>query len=126
MSSAVQNLFEAAETRLSVYALTNKSTISDDRIKEIVNTAVKHAPSGFNVQSARAVILLKKDHEKLWDIAEAILKRTMPDELYQKLARSVAGYRSGYGSVGGSVSWFKGVTNGIRSVGSKTKPRWTY
>ena len=52
--------FEAAKLRCSVYTLTNKSTISDERIKEIVESAVKHAPSSFNVQSARAVILLKR------------------------------------------------------------------
>lgn len=99
-SLSAQNLFELAETRRSVYSLTNKSTISDDRIKEIVDLAVKHAPSPFNTQSARAFILLKKDHEKLWDMADAILKRSIPEQMYQALAPSVAGYRAGYGSVG--------------------------
>ena len=98
-SASVQALFDAAETRRSVYTLTNKSTISDDRVKEIVSFAVKHAPSPFNVQSARAVILLKKDHEKLWDMADAMLKRTLPEQVYQTLAPRVAMFRGGYGSV---------------------------
>jgi uncharacterized protein len=102
-SASVQGLFEAAEKRISCYTLTNKSTISDDRIKEIVSFAVKHGPSPFNVQSARAVILLKQDHEKLWDIADAMLKRSMPEQAYQKLAPRVAGFKGGYGS----VLWFE-------------------
>lgn len=96
---SVDELFEAAKLRCSVYTLTNKSTISDERIKEIVESAVKHAPSSFNVQSARAVILLKKEHEKLWDVGDAMIKRSMPDQAYQMLAPRVAGFRAAYGSV---------------------------
>lgn len=98
-SATVKTLFDIAENRKSVYTLTNKSPISDDRIKEIVSLAVKHAPSSWNVQSARAVILLKKDHEKLWDIGDKVLKSALPEAVYQTMAPRVAGFRAAYGSV---------------------------
>jgi hypothetical protein len=98
-SASVESLFKAAENRRSVYTLTNQSTISDERIKEIVGLAVKHAPSPWNVQSARVAILLKKDHEMLWDMAGAMLKRVLPEPAYQALAPRVAAFSAGYGSV---------------------------
>ena len=87
------------ESRKTIYKLDSKSTISDERIHEIVNFAVKHVPSAFNVQSARAVILLMEQHQKLWDIGDKSLKAAMPEAAYQALAPKVAGFRAAYGSV---------------------------
>lgn len=97
--ASVTNFISAIETRISCYTLANKSPISDSRIHEIVNAAIKNAPSAFNVQSARAVILLKQDHEKLWDIGDDLLKKSMPEAAYQALAPRVQGFRQAYGSV---------------------------
>ena len=104
ISSATTDFFFATvQHRISCYNLANTSPISDARIHEIINTTVKHAPSTFNVQSARAVILLKRDHEKLWDIGDACLKKAMPEAAYTALAPKVQGLRAGYGS----VLWFE-------------------
>jgi predicted oxidoreductase (fatty acid repression mutant protein) len=97
--ASVDSLFAAIENRISCYSLTDKSPIPDSRIHEIVNSTVKHAPSTFNVQSARAVILLKQDHEKLWDIGDACLKAAMPEPAYLALAPRVQGFREAYGTV---------------------------
>ncbi|KIW21364.1 hypothetical protein PV08_01944 [Exophiala spinifera] len=98
MASA-DNFISATETRLSCYTLTNKSPISDSRIHEIVNATIKSAPSAFNVQSARAVILLKQDHEKIWDIGDACLKKAMPEAAYQSLAPKIQGFKNAYGTI---------------------------
>lgn len=50
-------LFEAIKTRRSVYTITPESTIPDEKIEEIIATAVKHAPSSFNSQSSRVRLL---------------------------------------------------------------------
>lgn len=50
-------LFEAIKTRRSVYTITSESTIPDEKIEEIIATAVKHAPSSFNSQSSRVRLL---------------------------------------------------------------------
>lgn len=99
VDATVANLMAAAENRCSCYILTNTCPIPDSRVEEIVKAAVKHCPSSFNVQSARAVILFKSDHEKLWDIADRYLKQNMPAQAYEMLAPRVVGFRGGYGSV---------------------------
>lgn len=99
-STSVDALFEAAEARRSLYTITKKSPISDARIQEIVEAAIKHAPSAFNVQSARAVLLLGAEHDKLWDIATAVLKKAMPEQAFASLSPKLAGFKGGYGTVG--------------------------
>lgn len=45
--------FEAVKARRSIYTIGSESTIPDEKIEEIIATAVKHAPSSFNIQSSR-------------------------------------------------------------------------
>ena len=97
------NFFTAIEDRISCYSLTNKSPISDARIHKIIDDTVKHTPSAFNVQSTRAVVLVKQDHEKLWDIGDAQLKKAMPEAAYAALAPKVQGFKAAYGT----VLWFE-------------------
>jgi len=92
--------FDAVKTRRTRYALSKDPVISDERIQEIVNEAVKHTPSAFNSQSARVVILLGAQHDRLWDIVKAELKKIMPAEGYSTTEEKVNGaFRSGYGTV---------------------------
>ncbi len=69
--------FDAVKTRRTRYALSKDPVISDERIQEVVSEAVKHSPSAFNSQSARVVILLGEQHDRLWDIVKAELKKIM-------------------------------------------------
>ncbi|KAJ5377632.1 uncharacterized protein N7496_005041 [Penicillium cataractarum] len=100
MSTITSSFIEGMKGRRSLYALTNKSTISDDRIEEIISEVVKHTPSPFNSQTARLLVLLKEEHEKLWDIALEIATATVPAEQLEKLYKPrIAGFRAGYGTV---------------------------
>ncbi|KIY01829.1 uncharacterized protein Z520_01967 [Fonsecaea multimorphosa CBS 102226] len=96
-------LLATVENRCSCYNLTKASPIADSRIREIIESAVKHTPSAFNVQSTRAVVLVKQDHEKLWDIGDAALKSAMPEQAYAALAPKIQGFRAAYGT----VLWFE-------------------
>lgn len=97
------SLMEAMTLRRSIYALSPESPISDERIVEIVQHAITHCPSPFNTQAARAVILLKGEHEKLWDLAAEVASKTFPPPIYESLIPRLAGYKSGYGT----VMWFE-------------------
>lgn len=92
-------LLAALETRRSVYDLEPKSPISDDHIHQIVKHIVKHAPSAFNMQSTRVVLLLKEDHSKFWDIVKEVVKATWPEQMHGFLFPKIAEYRNGYGTV---------------------------
>jgi predicted oxidoreductase (fatty acid repression mutant protein) len=96
-------LMDAIALRRSIHALAPESPVSDDRILKIVQHALTHGASPFNVQSARAVILLKKEHEKLWDLAADAASKSFPASLYESLKPKLAQYRAGYGT----VMWFE-------------------
>lgn len=53
----------------------------------------------FNSQSARIVVLLKKDHEKLWDMTRQILQLRMLAEQFEATAKKLDVFRNAYGSV---------------------------
>ncbi|OBZ14507.1 nitroreductase [Bacillus sp. FJAT-27264] len=94
-----KNFFEAVKGRRSVYAISKESTISDEKIKEIVEEAVLHSPSSFNSQSARAVVLLGENHDKLWNIAEDALRKIVPADQFEATAQRLGAFKAGYGSV---------------------------
>ena len=62
-----------AANRRSIHALTGESTISDERLQELVKQVLLSTPSAFNTQSTRIIILLKDQHKKLWDIVKAAI-----------------------------------------------------
>ena len=101
--ATTESLFAAAETRISCYELSKESPIPDTRIHEIVNLAVKHAPSSFNVQSARAVILLKSEHDTLWSIANSVAKTRYTEAHEKMLGKMISGFAGAYGT----VLWFE-------------------
>jgi predicted oxidoreductase (fatty acid repression mutant protein) len=97
MATAVSDSFNA---RRSIYALTNESTISDDRLQELVATIVLHPPSAFNSLASRLVVLLKHERQKLRDIAYEVASSTVTLELFGKLYKPrIAMFRAGYGTV---------------------------
>ncbi|OJJ96984.1 hypothetical protein ASPACDRAFT_46508 [Aspergillus aculeatus ATCC 16872] len=97
LATAVSDGFRGRRT---IYALTNESTISDERLEELINEVVLHTPSAFNSQATRLVVLLKDEHRKLWDLAAEVASSTVSPELFEKLYRPrIAMYRAGYGTV---------------------------
>ncbi|KAL2838611.1 Nitroreductase-like protein [Aspergillus pseudoustus] len=99
MSASGNPFLAAIESRISCYSLTKTSPIPDSRLQEIVNTVIQHTPSPFNVQSARAVVLLHDNHDAFWDTADARVKESVPEAVYQALSQRIAGFKAAYGSV---------------------------
>ena len=94
------HFFDAVRNRRTYYSISNETIVPYERIREIVNEAVKHTPSSFNSQSARVVLLLGKHHERLWDIVKAELKKIVPADKFKATEDKIDGaFRSGYGSV---------------------------
>lgn len=69
------DFLSAVKNRRSYYAISKESPISDQQIQEVINHAVQHTPSAFNSQSARVVVLLGQQHDKLWDITKETLRK---------------------------------------------------
>ena len=91
---------ETVKDRRSIYSLSAESTIPDSRIEEIVRFAVTWAPSTYNVQSARAVVLLGDNHRKLWDIVKKQMAEVPLDGgMRGYMDGRIAGWRGSYGTV---------------------------
>ena len=49
----------AVKARRTYYHLKKESPIDNGKIQEIISQAILHAPSSFNSQSSRSIVLLK-------------------------------------------------------------------
>jgi predicted oxidoreductase (fatty acid repression mutant protein) len=96
----MKTLEEAIVQRRSYYALSNQSPVSDEQIQHIIDTAVSHVPSAFNSQSTRIVLLLREQHQTLWNIVKDTLQKQIPPEAFVKTQEKVdKSFASGYGTV---------------------------
>lgn len=94
-----KNFASAIEDRRSFYGISKEMVVSDDRIKEVVEHAIKHSPSAFNSQSARVVVLLDKEHDKFWNITMESLRKVVPADKFQSTEDKINSFASGYGTV---------------------------
>ncbi|SHE85216.1 hypothetical protein SAMN02745784_02013 [Tissierella praeacuta DSM 18095] len=95
----VMNFFEAVEKRRTYYGISKDKVVSDERIQEIIEHAVKHTPSAFNSQSTRVVLLLGKHHTKLWDITKESLRRIVEADNFSSTEEKINSFESAYGTI---------------------------
>jgi uncharacterized protein len=107
ISSKVDTLIELAKNRRTYYRLGSSSPVPDSKIEEIVQSAILHIPSAFNTQSTRLIVLLREEHEKLWDIVistfgELVKTGTIPEDVWKNQTKpKFEGFKAGYGTVSG-------------------------
>ncbi len=99
MIKTEQDFYTAVKERRSIYGISKESPISDEKIEEVVAHAIKHAPTAFNSQSGRVVLLLGENHDKLWNITESALRELVPEDQFEPTAQKMEAFRSGYGTV---------------------------
>lgn len=98
--AATTPFFDAVKSRRSIYAISDESPISDARIQELVEFAILHSPSSYNVQSGRAVIIYGEHHKNFWnDIVPKHMKQAMPEDKWAHFAPRVNGFAAGHGTV---------------------------
>ena len=94
-----KDFLKAVEDRRTFYGISKDSVVSDDRLREIVEHAVKHTPSAFNSQSTRVVLLLGKQHDRLWDITKENLRKVVPADQFGETEQKINSFKNGYGTV---------------------------
>lgn len=94
-----KNFLTALKDRRTFYGIGKDVSITDTRIQEIINESVQHAPSAFNSQSARVVVLLGSQHDQLWEIAKEALRKVVPADKFAPTEEKINSFRNGYGSV---------------------------
>lgn len=94
-----KDFYAAIKNRRTIYGIGKESPISDEKIIQIVNDAVKYTPTAFNSQTGRVVVLLGEEHNKLWDITKEELRKVVPADSFSQTEEKINSFRNGYGTV---------------------------
>ncbi len=88
-----------ATKRRTIYHLGNQLTQSKEEINTIILEASKQAPSAFNSQSSRVVVLHGDEHQKLWNITLEALKTILPAEALAGTQAKIESFAAGSGTI---------------------------
>ncbi len=90
---------EALTRRRSRYALGRNVTLPRGEIEALVKEAVRLAPSTYNSQGSRVVILFGKHSLRFWDLTLATLRPLVPPEKIASTERRMAAFAAGIGTI---------------------------
>ena len=94
-----KDFYTALKARRSIYSISKEQVVSNEKIQEVIEAAVKHTPSAFNSQSGRVLLLLGEQHDKLWDITKEALRKIVPENAFAPTEEKINSFKSGYGTV---------------------------
>ena len=97
MSLHALSLFARRRTQ---YALGRNLSLSEAEVDALIREAIRLAPSSFNSQSSRAVILFGAASEKLWKvITKETLRPMVPAEAFASTDAKMDSFAAGAGTV---------------------------
>jgi predicted oxidoreductase (fatty acid repression mutant protein) len=94
-----KSLLDAIQRRRTYYAITDKSSVSDKELEEMLNFTILHVPSAFNSQSTRLVLLLNDNHKKLWQLTKQSLKKIVPENKFSATETKINSYEAAYATI---------------------------
>ncbi len=94
-----KDFLTAVAERRSHYAIGGEAVTSDEKIIEVLEQASLHAPSSYNSQSTRVVLLLGEHHKKLWTILMDVMREKLSAEKFPRTEKKISGFMAGYGTV---------------------------
>lgn len=89
---------EAIEQRRSI-RLTGDSSLSEKEITDLVKQAFTYAPTAFNAQEYRALVLFGAENKKFWALVEERVKPLTPAEFFPATQKKLAGFAGSQGTV---------------------------
>ncbi|WP_455480996.1 nitroreductase family protein [Bartonella sp. B12(2025)] len=92
-------LIENIKKRRTQYSLGKNLPVSKLEVETLIKEAIRYAPSSFNSQSSRVVILFGNESEKLWDITKNALRKVVPAESFSQSEAKINGFSAGAGTV---------------------------
>lgn len=96
----MEGLRKIMKERRSYYLLSGQGSISDQKLKDLVDFAVLNVPSAFNSQTTRLVLLLNEHHKKLWDIVKDVLLAQIGSDRFKATQKKIEGsFQSGHGTI---------------------------
>lgn len=96
MSNKAIEIFTKRRTQ---YALGSNVDLSQDELTRLIQEAVRQAPSSFNSQSSRAVILFGEQSEKFWQLTQEALRPLVPEDAFAATEGKLKSFAAGVGTV---------------------------
>lgn len=90
---------DAITRRRSQYALGRNVSLGQDALTTLIQQAVRQAPSSFNSQSSRALILHGEQSVAFWDIVKDELRKIVPAEAFAATEGKINSFAAGTGTV---------------------------
>lgn len=97
--ATTNSFLSLAKNRRTIYALGKALPLPETEIIETIKEAVRQAPSAFNSQSSRILILLGQEHNRFWELTREQLRKIVPAENFQGTSDKIDGFASAAGSV---------------------------
>lgn len=94
-----KTFLESITSRRSIYAIGKGSDVSETAVLDLLKQATDFAPSAFNSQSQRVVLLTDKAHQKLWEITLEELRKVTPAQAFKKTEGKIASFAAGEGTI---------------------------
>lgn len=92
-------IIDSMKMRRSIYHIGKSLPITTAELEEIVKKAVQFAPSAFNSQTARAVILYGDENDWLWNLIWQKVKPLLAEGQEQATREKLKGFNGGAGTV---------------------------
>lgn len=99
VSATPEDFLALAKARRTIYLLGKALPLSEDKVEEIIKEAIRQAPSAFNSQSSRALILMGKEHDRFWELVRGQLRNVIPAESFHATSDKLDGFAAAAGSV---------------------------
>ncbi|WFD23973.1 hypothetical protein MEQU1_002668 [Malassezia equina] len=95
-----KSFLQAIQHRRTIYALSKKEILPEEEIIKYIRAFVKEAPSAFNVQSSRVVVLFGAQHDNYWgQIVPAALRAVAGEGAVEASKQKLAGFQAGTGTI---------------------------
>ncbi len=86
--------------RRTQYALNNNLPLPAGDVEQLIKSAIREAPSAFNSQSSRALILFGTEHERLWNqVVKETLRPLVNPEQFSVTEAKLASFAAGAGTI---------------------------
>ena len=95
----VNRFLDIARKRRTQYALGNDIPIGQEEVTGLIQEAMRQAPSSFNSQSSRALILHGVQSVKFWEIVKDELRKIVPADAFPTTEKKIDSFAAGAGTV---------------------------
>lgn len=95
----MSHLLDLMKERQSVYKIGKNSPVSLDQVKDQLTRLAQEAPSAFNSQTSRYVIISGQAHDLFWDTIHEVQKEVLSPEMYEIMSERFVNAKQGLGTV---------------------------